>query len=56
MNALITALTLLVLTFATLAQRGSVSKGVGYGVAGTLAVITLALAYLRFKKRKANGE
>jgi|GEM_PF-2191476 len=56
MDALITALSLLVLTFATLAQRGSVGKGTGYGIAGALAAVTLVLAWVRFKKRKADGE
>ncbi len=56
MNAIINFLTLMTLLFATLAQTNSVSKGLGYGVAGACAGITIILAILRYNRRKAAGE
>ena len=49
-------LTLMVFLFATLAQTNSILRGIGYGIAVPLAVITLILAFIRFKKRKDAGE
>ncbi|MBS2021444.1 MAG: hypothetical protein JST92_03485 [Deltaproteobacteria bacterium] len=56
MNALINFLTLMTLLFAGLAQSGSLSRGLGYGVAGACAGVTVILAIVRYKQRKAAGE
>jgi hypothetical protein len=56
MGALITFLTLMVFLFAGLGQTGSISPRIAYPIAGVLAVITLALAIVRYKQRKDRGE
>jgi hypothetical protein len=56
MGVAINFLTLMVLLFAGLAQTGSIPRGLGYGIAGTLAVITFGLALVRYKQRKDRGE
>ena len=56
MGPLINFLVLMTLLFAGLAQSGSVSKGVGYGVAGATAAVAMVLAAIRYKQRKDNGE
>ena len=56
MNPLISFLTMMTLLFAGLAQSGTLSKGVGFGIAGGCAAVTAVLAIVRYKQRKANGE
>ncbi len=56
MGPLINFLVLMVLLFAGLAQTHSLPPKVGYGIAIPLAVITFALAIVRYKKRKDRGE
>ena len=56
MGPLINFLTLMVLLFAGLAQPNSIPRGLGYGVAGALAVVTLILAVVRYNQRKGRGE
>jgi hypothetical protein len=56
MGPLISFLVFMVLLFAGLAQTSSVPPKLGYGIAGTLAVVTFALAIVRFKARKDRGE
>ncbi|MCA1828931.1 MAG: hypothetical protein LC689_18570 [Myxococcales bacterium] len=49
-------LTLMVFLFVTLAQTHSISPRIGYGIAIPLAVITVILAFIRYRKRKGAGE
>jgi len=56
MGPLINFLVLMVLLFAGLAQTHSIPPGIGFGIAGVLAVITFGLAIARYKKRKDRGE
>jgi hypothetical protein len=56
MGPLISFLTLMVFLFAGLAQTRSISPGIAYPIAGVLAVITFALAIVRYKQRKDRGE
>jgi hypothetical protein len=56
MGPLVNFLTLMVLLFAGLAQSHSIPPAIGYGIAIPLAVITVALAYVRMKRRKDKGE
>jgi pantoate kinase len=56
MGPLINFLVLMVLLFAGLAQTNSIPRGVGYGIAGALAVITFILAIIRYNQRKDRGE
>lgn len=52
MGPLINFLVLMVLLFAGLAQTRSLPPKIGYGVAIPLAVITFALALIRYRQRK----
>ena len=56
MGPLINFLVLMTLLFAGLAQSGTLSKGLGYGLAGGTAVVAFVLAAIRFKQRKDRGE
>jgi hypothetical protein len=56
MGPLINFLVLMVLLFAGLAQTNSISRGLGYGIAGALAVIAMILAIVRYSQRKGRGE
>ena len=56
MGPLVNFLVLMVFLFVGLAQSGSVPPAIGYGVAVPLAVITMILAIIRYKKRKDRGE
>ena len=56
MGPLINFLVLMVFLFVGLAQAGSISKSLGYGIAIPMAVVTLILAAVRFKQRKDKGE
>jgi hypothetical protein len=51
MNALITFLTLMVFLIAGMTQHGDIGKSLGYGIAVPLAVVTFALAIVRYKGR-----
>jgi uncharacterized membrane protein YccC len=50
MGTLINFLVLMVLLFAGLGQSGSVPPRVGYGIAIALAVVTFALAIVRYRR------
>jgi uncharacterized membrane protein YccC len=52
MGALINFLVLMVLLFAGLGQTGSIPPRVGYGIAIALAVVTFALAIVRYRRSK----
>jgi len=52
MGALINFLALMVLLFAGLGQTGSLPPRVGYGIAIALAVVTFALAIVRYRRSK----
>jgi hypothetical protein len=52
MGALVNFLVLMVLLFAGLAQTHSLPPRLGYGIALPLAVVTFALAVIRYRKRK----
>ena len=56
MGPLINFLVLMVLLFAGLAQTHSIPPNIGYGIAVPLAVVTLALALIRYRQRKKRGE
>jgi hypothetical protein len=56
MGPLINFLVFMVLLTAGLAQTHTIPPGIGYGIAGTLAVITFVLAIVRYKQRKDRGE
>ena len=56
MGPLINFLVLITLLFASLAPTHSLPPKVGYGMAIPLAVITFALAMVRYKQRKDRGE
>jgi hypothetical protein len=52
MGALINFLVLMVLLFAGLGQTGSLPPRVGYSIAIALAVVTFALAIVRYRRSK----
>ena len=52
MGALINSLVLMVLLFAGLGQTGSLPPRAGYGIAIALAVVTFALAIVRYRRSK----
>ena len=56
MGPLINFLVLMVFLFVGLAQHGSISKQLGYGIGIPRAVVALILAFVRFRQRKNNGE
>jgi hypothetical protein len=56
MGPLINLLVLMVFLFVGLAQHGSISKQLGYGIGIPLAVVTMILAAIRYKQRKDRGE
>ncbi len=49
-------LTLMVFLFVGLAQTHSIAPSIGYGIAIPLAVITLVLAFIRYRKRSGGGD
>lgn len=49
-------LTLMVFLFVGLAQAHAIPTKIGYGIAIPLAVVTMILAIIRYKKRKDAGE
>lgn len=56
MGALINVLVLIVFLLVGLAQTHSIPIGLGYGIAIPLAIVTFALAVMRYKGRKDRGE
>jgi hypothetical protein len=52
MGPLINFLVLMVLLFAGLAQTKSLPPEIGYGIAIPLAVITFALAVIRYRRQR----
>ena len=56
MNLVIGILIAVVMTVATLTQRGEIPRTPGYLIAGVLAVITFGVAIARYNRRKAAGE
>ena len=52
MGTLINFLVLMVLLFAGLAQTGTLPSGAGYAIAIALAVVTFALAIVRYRRSK----
>ena len=56
MNAAITALVMMTLFFTGMAQSGTLSNKVGYGIAACSGALAMVLAIARYKQRKANGE
>ena len=56
MGPMINVMVLMVFLFAGLAQHGTLSKSLGYGIAIPLAVVTMILAIVRYRQRKGQGE
>ena len=56
MGPAINFLVLMTLFFTGMAQSGSLSKQVGYGIAIACGVVAMVLAIVRYKQRKDRGE